>query len=485
MNRKVKFETSIEVTDEIINNNAHRARLKVLHDGLNQNNSDVSVEAIEESISTLANKPILAYIERDENGDAVGFGGHESHLEIKEKNGELYVTEFFDEIPIGVIPETHNAKVEEIDGKNYLTCDCLIWKGYSNEAYDMLIENEKNDVSCEMEVKALEFDDDNVMHIKKFNFLGVTVIGVPPGMIGAEIDMNAEFFSQLREKFTKDINDINTYLKQDNNGKEDNELEDNKKEFEKTENNTEENTNKVEDKKVEFGLSIDNLEASIRSQLKDITTTQKNYWGEEYECRAYYLETILPEDKVVILEDYNDWNKHYGVNYSVDGDNVVLDLESKKEYIQEWREKAESDVVLTFEREDDTKDVVMKKFEEKDKEIEDLNKELSGLKEFKAEYDAKVELEEITNKVNEVVSKFDFEEEEISELKEKAINKEFTIETFELHLDALYGRKVREQKNEKKNFTQETEKLAVGNHEEEKEEDNTRLVFEEMKKKFL
>ncbi|GAA0102515.1 hypothetical protein UT300012_32300 [Paraclostridium bifermentans] len=477
MNRKIKFETSIEVTDEIINNNAHRARLKVLHDGLNQNNSNVPVEAIEESIATLANKPILAYIERDENGDAIGFGGHESHLEIKEKDGELFVSEFFDEIPIGVIPETHNAKVEEIDGKNYLTCDCLIWKGYSNEAYDMLVENEKNDVSCEMEVKALEFDDDNVMHIKKFNFLGVTVIGVPPGMIGAEIDMNAEFFSQLREKFTKDINDINTYLKQENSGKEDNELEDNKKEFEQTENNTEEGVKEVEDKKVEFGLSIDNLEASIRSQLKDITTTQKNYWGEEYECRSYYLETILPEDKVVILEDYNDWNKHYGVNYSIDGDNVVLDLESKKEYIQEWREKSSTDEVITFEREDVVKDVVMKKFE-------DLNKELSELKEFKLEYDAKVELEEVTNKVNEVVEKFDFEEEEISELKEKAINKEFTIETFELHLEALYGRKVREQKNEKKNFTKETEKLSVGNPEVEKE-DEVKLAFEEMKKKFL
>lgn len=483
MNRKVKFETSIDVTEEIINNNAHRARLKVLHDGLNQNNSSLSVEAIEESIPTLANKPILAYIERDENGDATGFGGHNSHLEIKEKDGELYVTEFFDEIPIGVIPETHNAKVEEIDGKNYLTCDCLIWKGYSNEAYDMLVENEKNDVSCEMEVKALEFDDDGVMQIKKFNFLGVTVIGVPPGMIGAEIDMNAEFFSQLREKFTKDINDINTYLKQENNGKEDNELEDNKKEFEQTEKETEE-VEKIEDKKVEFGLSIDNLRQSINSQLKDMTTTHTDYWGDTYECRMYWLETILPDDKVAVLEDYNDWNKHYGVNYTIDGDNVVLDFDSKKEYIQEWREKTSTDEVITFEREDVMKDIVIKKFEDKNQEIVDLKDSLTKLETFKAEYDAKVELEEVTKQVNEVVEKFDFEEEEISELKEKAINKEFTIETFELHLEALYGRKVREQKNEKKNFSKEPEKLTVSDTEVEKQ-DEIKLYFEELKKKYL
>lgn len=481
MNRKIKFETSIDITEEVINNNAHRARLKVLHSGLNQNGSDVTVEAIEESIPTLANKPILAYIERDENGDATGFGGHNSHLEIKEKDGELYVTEFFDEIPIGVIPESHNAKVEEIDGKKYLTCDCLIWKGYSNEAYDMLVENEKNDVSCEMEVKALEFDDDGVMQIKKFNFLGVTVIGVPPGMIGAEIDMNAEFFSQLREKFTKDINDINTYLKQENNGKEDNELKNNKKEFEQTENNNTENNDK---KKAEFGLSIDNLRQSINSQLQEMTTTRTDYWGDEYECRMYWLETILIDEKVVILEDYNDWNKHYGVNYTMDGDNVVLDFDSKKEYIQEWREKTSTDEVITFEREDVIKDIVMKKFENKDQEITNLKDSLTKLETFKAEYDAKVELEEVTNQVNEVVEKFDFEEDEISELKEKAINKEFTIETFELHLEALYGRKVREQKNEKKNFSKEPEKIIVSNPVVEKE-DERKLYFEELKKKYL
>lgn len=474
MNRKIKFETSIDITEEVINNNAHRARLKVLHSGLNQNGSDVTVEAIEESIPTLANKPILAYIERDENGDATGFGGHNSHLEIKEKDGELYVTEFFDEIPIGVIPESHNAKVEEIDGKKYLTCDCLIWKGYSNEAYDMLVENEKNDVSCEMEVKALEFDDDGVMQIKKFNFLGVTVIGVPPGMIGAEIDMNAEFFSQLREKFTKDINDINAYLKQENNGKEDNELKNNKEEFKQTENGNVEN---ADEKKVEFGLSIDNLRQSINSQLQEMTTTRTDYWGDKYECRMYWLETILIDEKVVILEDYNDWNKHYGVNYTMDGDNVVLDFDSKKEYIQEWREKTSTDEVITFEREDVVKDIVMKRFT-------DLKDSLTKLETFKAEYDAKVELEEITNQVNEVAEKFDFEEGEISELKEKAINKEFTIETFELHLEALYGRKVREQKNEKKNFSKEPEKLTVSDTEIEKQ-DERKLVFEEFKKKYL
>lgn len=338
----------------------------------------------------------------------------------------------------------------------------------------MLVENEKNDVSCEMEVKALEFDDDGVMQIKKFNFLGVTVIGVPPGMIGAEIDMNAEFFSQLREKFTKDINDINTYLKQENSGKGDNELEDNKKEFEQVKDDNVENT---DEKKVEFGLSIDNLRQSINSQLQEMTTTRTDYWGDEYECRMYWLETILIDEKVVILEDYDDWNKHYGVNYTMDGDNVVLDFDSKKEYIQEWREKTSTDEVITFEREDVIKDVVMKKFT-------DLKDSLTELETFKAEYDAKVELEKVTNQVNEVIEKFDFEEDEISELKEKAINKEFTIETFELHLEALYGRKVREQKNEKKSFSKEPEKLTVSDPEIEKQ-DERKLVFEEFKKKYL
>lgn len=470
MNRKMKFESTIEVSDEVINKNFHKCRLKIMHDGLNNNGSIVPLSAIEEALSTVKNTPIMAFIKRDEDGNAVEFGGHESELQIKEKDGELYFKEFYNQVPIGIIPETNNAVIEEIDGKNYLICDGFIWKSYSNEAYDMLIENETTNVSCEMSCKSIEFDDNDVMSILRFEFLGLVVIGTDPGMQNAEISMNADFSlnNDVKETFANNVNELNTYLKMkfESNGKEENNLENETKEVENTEIENKEvfENGEVQEKeevetevKVDFGLSIDNLRQSIQSQLKDITVTNTNRWGETWECRAYYLETILPEDKVVILEDSNDWNKHYGVTYAMDGDNVVLDFESKVEYLQEWRVKQGTEEVITFEKEDVIEEMFAEKFSKKEEEIVELNTKISELEEFKANYEKEVELETLTNNVEEVVSKFTFEEDEITELKNKVMNKDIDLETFEEKLFALEGRKAFAKKTK---FSKEEEKVT-------------------------
>lgn len=500
MDRKLKFESSIEVSDEVINKNFHKCRLKIMHDGMNNNGSVVPLSAIEDAINTISNTPIMAFIKRDEDGEPISFGGHESEVQIKEKDGELYFKEIFKQQIIGVIPETNNAVIEEIDDKNYLICDGFIYKSYSNEAYDMLIENETTNVSCEMSCRSIEFDDEDVMHINKFEFLGLVVIDVPPGMENAQIDMlNADFsLNENKEVFANNVKELNTYLKMqlETKGKEDDvQLENENKEIKENtdvketkevfENGVQkENEEKEIDKKVEFGLSIDNLRNSINSQLKDITTTCTNYWNESYECRAYYLETILPEDKIVILEDYNDWNKHYGVNYSMNGDEVVLDFETKVEYLQEWRKKSGTEEVITFEKEDPLKDIVLEKFSKKQEEITKLQEELTKLQEFKANYEKEAKLEELTNNVEEVISKFSFEEEEISELKAKALNEDIDIETFEEKLFALEGRKAFAKKTKFSKDEEKTTKIEVKPVEIEDKTDDVVEQFKEIKAKF-
>lgn len=465
IDKKIKFETSIEVTNEVLNNNFHRARLKVLHDGVNKNGSNIPLDAIEDAMESIKNTPILAFIERDKDGEAIGFGGHESTVTIKEKDGELYFDEFFEEIPIGVIPESNNAIIEEIDGKNYLICDCFIWKSYSNEAYDMLVENKKNDVSCEIEAKSIDFEDDGTMTIKKFQFLGVTVIGLPPGMEGAEIDMNVNFSKYNKEQFTSKVEELNTYLKK--------ELKNSVKEAKKMENN----------KKMEFGLSIENLKNAIRSQLDNKTIQKVDYWGDSYCCPEYYLITILPEEKIVILEDANEWYKYYGVSYSLSGDEVLLDFDTKKEYVNDWREKQVGETVVAFEKEDNLKDVILEKFSQKENEIVGLKEELVELKTFKANYEEQVKLEEITNEVNNVISKFSFKEDEISELRDKAINGEMDIATFELNLKALcYDKTLSTKSNfSKENSTPNKIKVKAVKVE---EEDDVLIALNEMKAKF-
>lgn len=472
MNRKLKFESTIDISDEVINKNFHKCKLKIMHDGMNANGSIVPLSAIEDAKESIKNTPIMAFVKKDEDGNPIEFGGHESELQLRSKDGELYFKEIFNQVPIGVIPETNNVVIEEIDGKNYLICDGFIWKTYSNDAYDLLLENGTTDVSCEMSCKIIEFDDDDIMHINKFEFLGLVVIDIPPGMEGACIDMNADFsLDNNKEVFTNNLKEINNYLKM--------QLENRDKES----NLTLKNKDTKKDTKMEFGLSIENLRQSINSQLQDITTTRTDYWGDTYECRCYWLETILPEEKIVILEDYNDWNKHYGVKYSMDGDNVVLDFESKAEYIQEWRVKQGTEEVITFEKEDPLKDIILEKFAKKEVEIEKLQKEITKLEEIKLNYEKEVELEKLTNEIEEVISKFSFAEEEILDLKNKALNSEIDIETFEEKLFALEGRKSFAKKT--KFSKEEDKKVKIGVKSLEKEEtDETIVALNELKAKF-
>lgn len=507
MNKTLQVKTKFEMTDEVVlNKNFHKAKLTVMHDGLNNNGSIVPFSAMEEASESLKNTPILAFIIRDEDGNATGeLGGHEVEIRLESKDDGLYLREHYLEQPIGVIPESSNIQFEEIDGKTYLTCDAYIWKSYSNEAYEILVDSGMTNASCEMQCKKLEFDEDDVMHITSFEFLGVTCIGVAPGMEGANINMN--FSETQKQEYSDAVKELNTYLKmQLEKGKEDVKLEENEVKVEDTkvvevkdeqdskevfsndgEVQKENEEKEIEDTKVEFGLSIDNLRQSINTQLSERKVTRQDYWGDTYESREFWLETILVDDKVVILEDYDNWNKHYGVSYSMNGDEVVIDFDSKKEYIQEWIEKQSTEDVVVFEREDKLKDIVLEKFANKEKEIEELNKQLTGLQEFKLNYEKQVALDELTSKVDEVIAKFSFEEEEISELKSKVISGDMDVETFEDKLFAIEGRKAFAKRNNFSKDEEKTTKIEVKQVEikEEEVKDDRVLAIKELKNKYL
>lgn len=392
MDKRLKLDSKYEMTNEVINNNFHKVKLYIQHDGLNHNGTIFNKENIERATKTLANIPILAYIKRGEYDEAYDLGGHETELRLEEKDGELYFREHYLEQAVGVIGETNNAHFEEIDGRTYLVAYGYIWKSYSNEFYDIMLKNEKMSVSMEIEVRSMSFEEDYV-NITDYEFTGVTVLGsnVPPAMEGANISMN---FSK-DNTFINNVKELNSYLNKEFNGKE---------------------VEKVEENKVE-----EVIETEVQEENQEVTNEEEQQNNEE-----------------IVEEEVSE---------------IVID---KEVY---------------------SKEVLKEKL-----------KRLEELETFKAEYDAKVELNELTNQVDKVVEKFDFDEAEISELREKAINKEFTLEMFELHLEALYGRKARENKNaktEKQNFSKKTEKLSVNNYEENKEENSRKLMFEELKKEYL
>ena len=88
-----------------------------------------------------------------------------------------------------------------------------------------------------------------------------------------------------------------------------------------------------------------------------------------------------------------------------------------------------------------------------------LNEELAMLKEFKAE----IEAQNLQVNVDEICAEFDFTEEEISEVKEKAYKGEITLEAFKKELYVLEGMKAHAQKEK---FSQKEKvvkpKIAIG-----------------------
>jgi hypothetical protein len=587
MNNRIQLPIkSFENFSETLeNSNFHPVKILICHTGENFNGSVFSLDSFNKSINTLSNIPILGFIQTDDGGNK-DFAGHEIDLDIfVDDDGKIKVKEYYKEIPIGVIPETNNYFFEEIDGETYLGCYGYIWKCYSNDAYDVLLEDEEKEVSMEILVKECSYDKQNRCNIDKFEFLGVTVLGAKhPGAMGREATINMnfsanednkEFFEavenlnkilknqrkegidmdnieekdlqvefeevieeekieleieetiveeQVAEEFEEstETETVEEFVEDDEDVEEDDEevcpecgknpcecedelddeefaKKDKKKKCE--EENTEdeevcpiceknpceceeedlakkdkkkkceveivcsecgknpcecEETFETEEKE-NFSLSINNLYRAISMSLDNITYEYTSYWGDTFNCRKYYLEDLIPNENIAIIYDDEDGN-NYGISYTYNNDDVICNFESKVPYIREWRKKEAGSI--SFEIENKDKISIASLYEK-------VGEELHSLRQFKQNIEETEKFEELRQQVNAILDTFNFEEEEIAELKEKVLNREIDLEKFEDKLCVLEVKKMRSQKFSMKQ-TEEINSLPITDTKEEK-----------------
>lgn len=534
-NKLVLSAQLFQEEEEIVleNSNYHKVKIMIMHTGENLNGSVFSEESIDKSIPTISNIPILGYVKKDEGSENKDFAGHETDFDIfTDEDGKIKIREYYKEIPIGVIPESNDFFKEEIDGEIYLGCYGYIWKCYSNDAYDILLEDEEKEVSMEILIKECSYDRKNRCNINKFEFLGVTVLGAKvPGAMGSDCTINMNFsmedennkkeFSEAVDKLNKflqfqrkegvdmegkdpvqhfedeevcdkcgknpcecenkeeleekeddkkkencsekeddktkdkeDDKEDNACKKKNNASEEDNEDEDEKDsdETDDTEDDKEKEDNACKKKnhskenKEDFSLSLNNIFKSIRKALEEYTYEYISFWGDIYECRKYWADDLIPNDNIAIIYDCED-GENYGVTYSLDNDDVVLDLDNKELYIKEWRAR-ESGASSKFEV-----------AEKDDRNLELYNKiaeEHHELKVFKEEIEAEKLSEKLNEDIENVLSNFEFSKEETSELVEKTKKQELDIDMFETMLYALEAKKNRANKEKfSKNDTSE------------------------------
>lgn len=439
---KCKFETYSETS----NPNLLNVKLRVMHDGENRK-SKVSLKAIKEAEETLRNTPILARV-LDDGSD---FNEHDTKLE--RVNGKYKLK--YIEKPIGVIGYDSEITYEEDDERTYINATGYIWTRYSQDAVEIIKNSDQKGVSMEIQILEGQLNEDDVYEITKFVFTGVTVLG--DHIESAMYDTYLETYSVVKD-YKEELKKIYKEIYSLQNNKEvtdsmSKKVEDTKdtnvkvdpipiedKVDEKVEDTKEADTNSTEssiDNVETYSLSVDDLYRMINKVLETEKKEMTDWDGEQYLVPKYWIETILPMDKIVVLSEYGNWGEYYGVPFEVSGDSVQLNMDSMVGYVREWREKKTGEEVMTFSLSDEVNKHAMEKYSKVKEDLKEANSKLKELENYKAEKDK----EELEAKVEEVTSEFSLEESEIAEIKDEVLTGNIDLEQYTKELYCLVGMK--------------------------------------------
>ena len=431
---KVTFASSLTELCEI-NSSFDKAVLRVCYTGENRNKSYISKDAIVRSIKTIYNCPIVCNYDRETDS----FGGHDVEL-VRNNDGAMRIVNLTQ--PVGVIPESANYWFEEFEDGNgvsheYLYTDVLLWK--RQEAYQKIRRDGIVEHSMEITIKDGQ-KIDGIYHINDFEFTAFALIGTTPCFESSALELfslsdfkqqMSEMMLDLKEAFTL----VNTSNEDDNTKNsmgggeqtldekmklvaeygidvealdfsiEDFTIEELTEKFEAMKQEDIVDTEVIEDNQdaSDFALTGNITEEILRALSEETVTCE---WGER--CRYCYVDSDI-ETNEVYCWDCQDWLL-YGFAYSMNGDNVVIDYESKKRkkyVIADFDEGEQPSPFAGVFTDMDNKikelSEIEGKYTEATETITSMESELGELREFKAE----VEEERAEAKRNEVFAKFE------------------------------------------------------------------------------
>ena len=385
--------------------NLMKVKITVMHDGINYNGSKFTLQDMKRAEESVKNIPILGYVLRDTDGNLDDFDGHNMETRIKDSDKGFEIETYYLEKPIGVVPESCNPRYEEIDGLNHLIVDGYIWKSYSNGSYKLIENSSFKGVSMEIEVLDGNWNElENVYDITDYRYTGITVLG------------------DMVEPAMGDTCRIQKY----------------------------------------------SACADYKDALADI-------YREIYslERKEDNMEEVKEE---VVVETQQEPEIEEVVESEETKEEVVEaeEVTQTEEIVEEVEIPEETEVVEEVKEESETLDVFAELLEEVPgtlKEVADMitekfsmiNEELKTLREFKS----KIDLEELKGQVDEISNKYDLDV-DTTELKEKAIAKDITLDQFEKELKVLFAEKVLENGKFSKEVKEEPAKVTVTSHEEDK-----------------
>lgn len=391
--------------------NLMKVKIVVMHEKKNRNRTSFSMEAIEKAKESIKNVPILAYILRDTEGNVSDFDEHNMEMRLKDSKDGFEIETYYQEKPVGVIPESCNPRYEEINGINHLVVDGYIWKSYSNGADKIIKSSDSKGLSMEIEVLEGNYiEEDDIYDITDFRFLGVTCLGdhVEQGMNG----------TASISKYSASAN----YKKA---------LEDIYKEIY--------NLERKEDSTMEE-VKIEEIIVEETEIVEEVT--------EEFVAEEVIEETV--EENIEETQQVEEVTEEVTVEEEVVEDTTVEEVVN--EFSLECFASILDEVPETL---DEVVEKISDKFNALNIELQYANAQIEELAKFKAEKD----LEVLKTNVEEITDKFALDM-DLTELKEKVYSNEMTLEVFERELKVLFAEKVLEGKL-KYSAKEETTKIIV------------------------
>lgn len=416
-NMRIAFSSGF---DRVTEHNASfdKGVLRVCYVGRNRNNSFISKETFERCMQSIYNCPIVCRYDRD----ADEIGAHDMEV-VKDDAGQVSLVNIT--APVGLVPESAAywwEEVEEADGAihEYLCVEALLWK--RQEAYQKIRENGITSESMEICVKEGSMQN-GVYVIDRFEFTAFCLLGTAePCYESASLMLfsRENFKAQLDEMMREFKTGISSrqpgqeggvckqgYPEGGNKTLDEKKalmtkygLDEEKLGFQLEDFSLEELQEKLEALTADATPATDDnenfaLAGAFREELIGALGAEKveTCFGE---VERYWYMDYDSEAAEVYCYDCEDW-KLYGFTYSMNGDHVVIDFESRKRKkfaVVDFDEGEQSAVFeAAFSKmsaaytENDSR--WAEKYQSASEKINSMEAELEGLRQFKADAENK------------------------------------------------------------------------------------------------
>ena len=421
--KKFSIPSKFSLSNDFSLNNPdfHLVKLRIMSSGENYNGSSFTIDSLNKAKDSVAYTPILANIVEREDGE-LDANGHDIDFEMKaDYKGNISFKETYVERPVGVfLNNSTEIKYDEENDVNYIQAYGIIWKTYSS-IYDILKRDEVKDVSVEVEVINGQFRDDGYYEIQEYNILATTILGNGnlPAIENSRIEFNFSQDNDYRSKLEQvDILLQNFNKKGGGKGMDEN------KELEQEEFAEEEAVEipVIDEPQQEEFAEEDEIEEDMACGNK-----KKKRCSEEEEDEEEVEEEMAcgNKKKKRCAEDEEEVCHECGKHMSeceCDKEEDMACGNKKKKKCSCEEEKLYSQAELD-EAIANTK-----------AEFSDALVELAELREFKAEYDKQVKIQQLNSEMDEIVANFNVNEDKVKELREKVLEGQYSMEKFELEL---------------------------------------------------